>query len=194
MVLLGIDPGLDGGLAFIEVSSISSSSLNGVKLFVMPTYYESKYKTKIFKNGVRKKICKRKIDSKKLNEILISNRPDVVFIEKVSSRPGEGNVSSFTFGFGAGLLEGLMVANNLTYYYVSPVKWSSFFAKEVPHSNPKIRSQMYVDKYYPDINFFVGPRSKVPHSGLVDAFMIGLYGKLHLHKNTRYLETEFTFE
>ena len=173
MVILGIDPGLSGGLAFITWDNAISSNkknMKAVDLIVMPTVSKSK------------KSNKRMIDTNKLNSILFQKKPDFVFIEKVFSRPGEGVVSAFTFGFGAGILEGLVVANNLKFEYISPIEWTRYFYNIVPHPNPKFRSQAYVDKFYPDISFLATPKSKVPHQGILDAFMISLYGKTKLFR------------
>lgn len=47
----------------------------------------------------------------------------VAYIEKVHSMPGQGVASSFKFGWSAGFLEGLLVANEIRYELVRPQKW-----------------------------------------------------------------------
>lgn len=44
-------------------------------------------------------------------------------IEKVHSMPGQGVASTFKFGQSFGNLEGLLIANDISFDYITPAKW-----------------------------------------------------------------------
>ena len=51
------------------------------------------------------------------------SQTDMVIIEAVGARPGQGVTSMFNFGYGAGLLEGVCAALFLPYFHVTPQTW-----------------------------------------------------------------------
>ena len=102
-MIIGIDPGLDGGLAIISGSQIEL-------LETLPTEKRTGF-------------IKRQIDAQKLSNIL-RVYPDVVcYLEKVASRPGQGVGSVFSFGDTYGTIRGVLGALNIPTYYVSPQRW-----------------------------------------------------------------------
>ena len=102
-MILGIDPGLDGGLAIISGSHIEL-------LETIPTEKKTGF-------------IKRQVDAQKLSNI-IRVYPDIVcYLEKVASRPGQGVGSVFSFGDTYGAIRGVLGALNIPTYYVSPQKW-----------------------------------------------------------------------
>lgn len=102
-MILGIDPGLDGGIAIISGSQIEL-------LETIPTEKKTGF-------------IKRQVDAQKLSNIL-RVYPDIVcYLEKVASRPGQGVGSVFSFGDTYGAIRGVLGALNIPTYYVSPQKW-----------------------------------------------------------------------
>jgi crossover junction endodeoxyribonuclease RuvC len=102
-MILGIDPGLDGGIAIIS----------GLQIELLETIPTEK------KTG----FIKRQVDAQKLSNIL-RVYPDIVcYLEKVASRPGQGVGSVFSFGDTYGTIRGVLGALNIPTYYVSPQKW-----------------------------------------------------------------------
>lgn len=101
MNFIGIDPGKNGGIAFIN-EIISSSETTAFKI---PDTYKDTY------------------------DLLqsLTNYGDVfAMLERVHSSPQMGVVSSFTFGRGYGFLEGCLYASGIPFEYVSPMKWQKF--------------------------------------------------------------------
>src|SRR6516165_4808165 len=92
MNVVGIDPGLTGGVAIVDEQ--------GVVLLVedLP----------IHRLASGKKI-KAELDLASLRQILVSNPIDHCVLEKVASRPGQGVSSMFNFGYCAGSIYGLIV-------------------------------------------------------------------------------------
>lgn len=108
MIVAGIDPGLDGAIAFLENGS------KVVACITMPVLRLSKGK------GTKREIS--------VHAMLQSFRGlglavERVFIEQVSPRPGEGTVASFKFGRGFGQVETAAIAMDWPVEYVTPQKW-----------------------------------------------------------------------
>lgn len=102
-MILGIDPGLDGGIAI----------LNGSEIELLETIPTEK------KTG----FIKRQVDAQKLSNILRVYPISVCYIEKVASRPGQGVGSVFSFGDTYGCIRGVLGALNIPTYAISPQKW-----------------------------------------------------------------------
>lgn len=157
--IIGIDPGLSGGITWF------SSNGKFIKYVVMPTILYSK------------KSNKKIYDLEGICKLLSSSKPLAAYLEKVSSRPGEGVVSSFNFGQGYGSLMGIMTGLGIKFELISPVTWQKFFFADRDKSfTTKEVSIKYVEKFWPAIDFLASPRSKKKHTGLVDSFLIGRYG------------------
>ena len=102
-MILGIDPGLDGGLAILSGSHIEL-------LETIPTEKKTGF-------------IKRQVDAQKLSNIL-RVYPDVIcYLEKVASRPGQGVGSVFSFGDTYGAIRGVLAALNIPTYMVAPQTW-----------------------------------------------------------------------
>lgn len=150
MIIVGADPGLTGGIVAIR-DGIEITSME-----VMPRLGDA--------IGVRS-----------IGRMLSELAPDHVFIEQVHSMPRQGVSSSFKFGRVYGQLEGVVGALGLTYTLVTPQRWQKLMHAGCSHENPKERSAMAVARLFPRVDFTIG-RAQKPHSGLVDAALIALYG------------------
>lgn len=106
MRICGIDPGLDGAIALIDTDLM--------KLHVddMPTN-----ELKIGRS------TKRRISALGLATDIVNLRPDHVFVEKVGAMPGQGVTSMFSFGYSAGMVEGVLAALRVPYSYLTPQQW-----------------------------------------------------------------------
>lgn len=107
MRIVGIDPGLDGAIALIDTDIM--------KLHVedMPTY-----EIKVGRS------MKRRISAHGFAMLLAGlYQIDHVFIERVGAMPGQGVTSMFSFGYSAGLTEGIVAARGCAYSYLTPQEW-----------------------------------------------------------------------
>lgn len=100
-VILGIDPGASGGIAWINWSE-SDGRLYGVKAHKMP---ETPRDLAELLDGYT--------DTYGLSAV----------IERVSSRPGQGVSSTFKFGANFGMLQGVLAALEIPYDLVTPTVW-----------------------------------------------------------------------
>lgn len=48
---------------------------------------------------------------------------DSVLVEKVGAMPGQGVTSMFTFGYGAGVIEGVVATLGLSFRFIAPQSW-----------------------------------------------------------------------
>ena len=111
MKIIGIDPGLSGGIAILEDNKV-------LNIFDMPVMSEGK------KN-------KRQLNSAQLvmiiKENIQSNDEVVVVVEQVNAMPGQGVTSMFNFGQTFGAIKGVCAALGLPIFFVRPSKWKKHF-------------------------------------------------------------------
>ena len=113
MLIIGIDPGISGGICFFEDGQVKD-------IIDMPVMADGK------KN-------KRKINGPQVyNEFLkrinkFQKKDIVVVIEQVSAMPGQGVTSMFNFGQSFGVLKGICSAMQLSMFFVRPAKWKKYF-------------------------------------------------------------------
>ena len=113
MLIIGIDPGISGGICFFEDGQVR-------EILDMPTMAEGK------KN-------KRQINGPQIyNELSyrigkFHKKDIVVVIEQVSAMPGQGVTSMFNFGQSFAVLKGICSAMQLSTHFVRPAKWKKYF-------------------------------------------------------------------
>lgn len=154
-VILGIDPGLKGGMAFI--------AHNGSVVHVekMPV-------TKIDGSS-----C---IDFHEITRRIKTYEPRLIVMEKVHSFPGQGVASCFTFGMGFGGLQGIAAALGVSYVLVRPQKWQKEILGGIDKSLGKARSLVYCRQRHPNIE----PSHK--HDGIADAICLAEWGSIECTK------------
>ena len=93
---LGIDPGLSGAIAIYNPEN------GDLDVYDMPTHA-------ITVNGKKK----NQIDLYQLGNLIdtLKHKVKLAVVERVSSMPGQGVASVFSFGFSAGVAQGVLAAN-----------------------------------------------------------------------------------
>lgn len=102
--------------------------------------------------------------------------PTHTFVEQVSAMPGQGVVSTFTFGRVFGEVLGMLAALDLPHTLVRPATWQKVAYAGVS-GDGKERSRVAAARLFPKENFHATPRSRTPHGGMVDAALIAEYGR-----------------
>ena len=153
MRIIGIDPGLSGGIAILD-------DLKIFDLFDMPIMSEGK------KN-------KRQLNSALLVSLLkenIKNNEEVaVVVEQVNAMPGQGVTSMFNFGQTFGAIKGICAALGLPIFFVRPSKWKKHF--DLLNSS-KDSSRTKVIEMYPALSNQLTKKKDVNKS---DAILIARY-------------------
>lgn len=156
-MIIGIDPGLNGGLCFL------SDSGRDIQIFPMP------------------KIDKL-LDLNELYRIITSNIFQRAFLESAGSRPGQSCVSTFKFGRVFGNVEGILAVLQIPFTLVTPRVWTKEMHEGISGDDPKKKSLIAVGRLFPGIDLRGTEKSRVPHDGMVDALLIAEYGRRTMNK------------
>ena len=153
MRIIGIDPGLSGGIAILDDSKIFD-------IFDMPVMSEGKKNKNQLNSAQLVNIIKRHI---------LTNDETFVIVEQVGAMPGQGVTSMFNFGQTFGSIKGICAALGLPIFYVRPAKWKKHF--ELINSS-KDASRTKVIEMYPSIS---GRLTKKKDVNKADAILIARY-------------------
>ena len=153
MIIIGIDPGITGGISVLENKRI-------IEVYDMPTMIDGK-KNKRQVNGAQvTNIIRERLDGGK--EI-------IVVVEHVNAMPGQGVTSMFNFGQSFGVIKGICSALSIPIYFVRPTKWKKHF--NLIKTN-KDASRTKVIEVYPEIS---SKLSRKKDSNKADAILIARY-------------------
>lgn len=159
MRVLGIDPGLSGGVALMLNDVFGSFELP--LAFAMPT-----------NEIVRNSKTKNSLDQRELFEALkLYFEPgSVAYIERVGAMPGQGTSSMFSFGRTVGATEALVMACGYRIEYVAPAVWKKRFKL----GKGKDESLEAARRFWPSRASQLFPRKK--DEGVAEACLIARYG------------------
>ena len=101
-MIVGIDPGISGALAWVSDEGFLLSAMD------MPT---------LEVNG------KMKVNPHILTSDLSFRKPKIVVIEEVGAMPGQGVTSMFNFGYSAGILAGVCAGLGIPTVFYRPANW-----------------------------------------------------------------------
>jgi Holliday junction resolvasome RuvABC endonuclease subunit len=152
MSIIGIDPGLSGGVAIIRAPT-------DVTCIVMP-------------------VSGGEVDAGLLAAWLLRELPrplsgTVAYVEKVGSMPKQGVASTFKFGKGYGQVLGMLAALGIDTRLVTPQAWKKQVLAGT--TQDKDAAIAYCRMRWPGIEL-VQHRCRKPHDGLADALCIAAYG------------------
>jgi crossover junction endodeoxyribonuclease RuvC len=176
-MIIGMDPGLSGGLALVDNSGnivccqtmpAGETGVSGIEL------------TRVLKNYMvlehQKKRGVGAVDDGGLRAV----------VEQVGCMPGQGVCSVFTFGTGFGILQGVLSALEIPWELVRPQRWQKEVCAGIPGKDPKKRSLEAARRLWPSRTWLASERCRKPHDGMVDAALIAEYGRrLHLGRTAK---------
>lgn len=147
-MIIGIDPGNTGALAFMKISG-------EVEVVDMP----------LMANGK-----KQQVNASELTKIISSRlQPNTrAIVEKVSAMPGQGVSSMFNFGMGYGVIQGVLAALGVPYTLCTPQRWkkaATLIGKD------KDNARTLAQQLYPD-----APLGRKKDIGRADAILIARFG------------------
>ena len=153
MIIIGIDPGINGAISIIENKKI-------IEVYDNPTMIDGKKNKRQINGAQVTNIFKERLNGEK--EV-------VVVVEHVNAMPGQGVTSMFNFGQSFGVIKGICAALNLPIYFVRPAKWKKHF--NLIKTN-KDASRTKVIEVYPEIS---SKLHRKKDSNRADAILIALY-------------------
>lgn len=156
-MIAGIDPGITGAVAVIIDGN--------------PFFYDTP--TESIKKG---KTLKSAYLPSSMADIFRDEHISHVFIESVSSRPGQGVASMFGFGKGFGLWLGILAGLQIPYTLVTPQAWK----KEIMQGmSDKDAARGKAMQLYPQCTKELSRKKDI---GRADALLIAEYGRRMIGK------------
>lgn len=156
MRVLGVDPGMSGGLALIDTELLT------IAVTDMPV--EAATKSRKLASPVG------------LAGLFHAAAPDYVFLEEVGVRPGEGAVGAFSFGRGFGRIEGVAAGALVSVWHVRPQAWKSALLVPAEKDRAVTRAKQLIPCA---AKAFEGPRGGLK-DGRAEACLIAFYGCLKM--------------
>lgn len=150
MIIAGIDPGANGGLA---------------------TYYLDSHG--LFLDPVPK--VGKEIDKVAWACEWDLHGCDHIFIEQVGAMPGQGVTSMFNFGMVYGFVQALAFSTGVPVTFVRPQEWKKGVG--IPNGADKGASRLRASQLFPND---ADKWSRVKDDGLAEAALIAYYGSLKL--------------
>jgi crossover junction endodeoxyribonuclease RuvC len=109
MRVLGVDPGISGGVAVIDLVDGAAPQL--IDATDIPT------------TGLK---AKRRVDALALHAWLMLYQPQHAYIERAQSMPRQGSSSGFLYGRSVGAIEATVVCCEIPMTIVEPSAWKKF--------------------------------------------------------------------
>lgn len=166
MNFIGIDPGLQGGIATIHESE-------EITTLVMPTLKIGK---------------KRTLDNAMLaGTFSLPNMLDIesyAILEQQQAMPKQGVTSMFSIGYGFGALKQCLVDFSISHEVVRAQVWQKEFGISGRKGNTKTQALRICQDLFPDVNLLATERSKKLHEGIVDALLIAEFARRRFRGNT----------
>jgi crossover junction endodeoxyribonuclease RuvC len=151
-VIIGIDPGISGGVAFLRPTD------RKLHVYDMPTLQHS--------NG------KRRVHSETLADLIARYHQIAVLavVEEVHSMPQQGVASTFAFGAAYGVVLGVLGAFHVPLLSVSPAVWKGTLGLSSDKNHSRTKASflfpMRADKF-----------KRVKDDGRAEAALLAFYGE-----------------
>jgi len=171
MIVIGIDPGVDGGLAALQPGSAT---------WVPPVVIRMPTITVLVGKGK-----KRRLDGAAIKTFLYlfesETEERTVVLEKVHSMPRQGVASSFAFGETFGFLKGMCAMADIPLELVTPQEWK----KEIlgGTNRDKGASILRAHQLFPSAATQIGK-----HDGMAEALLLAEYGRRRIGAGQMALE------
>ena len=110
MKVLGVDPGVHGGLALVEINDGATPAL--LEAVDLPTV------------GVK---AKERIDVLALRIWVMARQPQHAFIERAQAMPRQGSSSGFKYGRATGAIEAVIACCEIAITIVEPAVWKKAY-------------------------------------------------------------------
>lgn len=101
----------------------------------------------------------------------------MIILERAQYFPGDGGKSMFTYGQGFGEILGAIAVLKRPLHQAIPSEWTkmmhSGLSKKLKSKDKSLRA---LRNLFPNADLLASPRCKKPHEGIIDAFLLALYG------------------
>lgn len=156
MIYLGIDPGLDGGIAAIPQEGI-------VQLTKTPVIFGREYDIQ----GMRSVLA-----------LYCGITKPFAMLEQQIAMPGQGLSSTLQTGKGFGIWLGLLAGLEIPYQVIGARQWQTkLFTGVSSKLDTKAKSEIIAKRLFPSADFRKSERARVANDGLTDAACIAEYAR-----------------
>lgn len=154
-MIFGIDPGLMGGIGWIDGDDVGAAT--------MP-------------------ILNGKIDLQGLHALYVALNPSRVIIELAGVRPGQGGSGGLTIGINWGLIVGQIMERGIPLDIVSPSVWKKSLGlikrdKNETPKQTKERSVQLAVQLFPSVDMRRTPKCKTRSDGMAEALLLAEFGR-----------------
>lgn len=153
MLLLGIDPGMEGGAAMYDGTSL--------EVIDLPTVGEG---------------AARRINAPALRDWIAARRPGHAFVEGAQSMPRQGVSSAFRYGRAAGAIEAIVACCGVPFTLVAPGAWKRHHGLSGPD---KEKSRVLAVRLFPASS---SDLARKRDHGRAEAALIAAYGLAWLNR------------
>lgn len=170
-IIFGIDPGLSGAIARIDVLPDGSTAMREV--LDMPFVEVERYgKLKREVSGQAVADCIRRMRFMTEHDLAKLDEPGTschAYLERVNAMPGQGVTSVFSFGRSSGIIEGVLAGLAIPITIITPQRWQ----KAMSVRDGKDGSRARAAELYPSMSSLFALKK---HDGRADAVLIASYG------------------
>ncbi len=156
MRILGVDGGLDGGIAVLNHNSLDY-------IAPMPTIPAADGK-------------KREYDLPAIRHLIHDMHPEHAFLERAQAMPGQGGVSMFTIGKNYGIMIGIISCRSIPMTIIHPRTWQKRMFSDLAKMDTKAASAIIAQRLFPNYIFKATVKCSKIHDGMTDAACIAAYG------------------
>lgn len=123
--ILGVDPGVTGGLAFLYPATMACEAHD------IPSV-----------DGM--------VNAEQVLVLLRQHQPRLAMVERASSRPGQGVASTFKYGVAYGTILAAVALAGIPCHLVAPTKWKKHFGLD----SDKEKSRALAIRLFPGCGYF----------------------------------------
>jgi crossover junction endodeoxyribonuclease RuvC len=152
MRVAGIDPGVVGGIAILEIGAEDSRVLAAIDV---PTV------------GVK---AKQRVDPVGVQEFLLAHGPQHCFFERAQAMPRQGSSSGFKYGAAVGALYATVVLCGIPITVIDPGQWKR--GMQLRGKDKESARQRALELFPAAHEYFKLKK----HHGRAEASLLGLYG------------------
>jgi Holliday junction resolvasome RuvABC endonuclease subunit len=155
-LFLGIDPGVHGGLAVVEITDGAAPVL--IECIDVPVIGSS---------------AKERVDVAALRNFIEKHEPALALIERAGVMPKQGIASGFKYGRAVGAIEATITLCSVPVEIVEPSAWKRFW--HLPGKDKERARQLALEKF-PAAHASLARRKDHQKA---EAALLALYGALH---------------
>jgi crossover junction endodeoxyribonuclease RuvC len=155
-VVLGIDPGIRGGLAVVRLLESGPRLIDTIDIPVIGTG------------------AKERVDAIALRTWLLGHTPDRAFVERAGAMPGQGVSSTFKFGRAAGAIDAIIAACEILVEIIEAAVWKRALRLR---GRDKEASRQYALQLFPSAH---GLLARKKDHQRAEAALIAVFGINHL--------------